>query len=218
MESKVDSMFNFLEDYKATNNKVSALRCWFIEVRSELNWWNKIYVSPFELSNKVGKKCKAKIYGAKTWTHSLLHLVLMKLKESEAVMTDKFIWTSEDYTCEQLRAEFENKFPLISLVTIGYYGDKDHEFISADTVSSLYHGIFEVERMTFFAFFAGESMPFTCGEMRIQLAFEVSRFLCCCNCLISASVPPAPAGKLLTIILETLKPTGHPGVNLYFYC
>ena len=48
---------------------------------------------------------------------------------------DKFVWTSEEYTCEELRDKFDNKFPVIALVTTGYYGDKEHEQIGTDTVS-----------------------------------------------------------------------------------
>ena len=48
---------------------------------------------------------------------------------------EKFIWTSEEYTCEDLREKFDNKFPVIALVTTGYYGEKDHEMIGIDTVN-----------------------------------------------------------------------------------
>ena len=49
---------------------------------------------------------------------------------------ERFIWTSEDYTCEELREQFDNKFPVIALVTTGYYAEKEHENIDADTVLS----------------------------------------------------------------------------------
>ena len=48
---------------------------------------------------------------------------------------DKFIWTSEEYVCSELREKFDNKFPVIALVTTGYYGEKDHEAIGIDTVN-----------------------------------------------------------------------------------
>ena len=65
---------------------------------------------------------------------------------------EKFVWISEEYTCEELRDKFDNKFPVIALVTTGYYGDKEHEQIGTDTVSvsSKKHNIFFIrERIRF---------------------------------------------------------------------
>ncbi len=52
---------------------------------------------------------------------------------------DQFIWTPEEYYCDELRekyANFPNQFPVVALVTMGYYGDESREKIPAETVSA----------------------------------------------------------------------------------
>ncbi len=52
--------------------------------------------------------------------------------------SDQFIWTPEEYYCDELRekyANFPNQFPVIALVTMGYYGEESNQKIPAETVS-----------------------------------------------------------------------------------